>query len=60
MMHKIYFWYKFHQKNQKMLSYIFFVYSWQLIYFNRVVFYYFDKKNNILLSKFYNENLLLN
>lgn len=44
MMHKIYFWYKFHQKNQKMLSYIFFVYSWQLIYFNRVVFYYFDKK----------------
>ncbi|EYI35080.1 hypothetical protein SEEH1576_15341, partial [Salmonella enterica subsp. enterica serovar Heidelberg str. 41576] len=22
----------------------FFVYSWQLIYFNRVVFYYFDKK----------------
>ncbi|EYI24484.1 hypothetical protein SEEH4541_09568, partial [Salmonella enterica subsp. enterica serovar Heidelberg str. N4541] len=38
----------------------FFVYSWQLIYFNRVVFYYFDKKNNILLSKFYNENLLLN
>ncbi|TBJ66690.1 hypothetical protein EY761_16715 [Salmonella enterica subsp. enterica serovar Kentucky] len=27
-----------------MLSYIFFVYSCQLIYFNRVVFYYFDKK----------------
>ncbi|EYE75729.1 hypothetical protein SEEH1536_11334 [Salmonella enterica subsp. enterica serovar Heidelberg str. N1536] len=35
-----------------MLNYIFFVYSWQLIYFNRVVFYYFDKKNNILLSSF--------
>lgn len=49
MMHKIYFWYKFHQK---MLSYIFFVYSWQLIYFNRVVFYYFDKKTIFYYQSF--------
>ncbi|ESG59396.1 hypothetical protein SEEM162_10609 [Salmonella enterica subsp. enterica serovar Senftenberg str. 316235162] len=42
-----------------MLSYIFFVYSWQLIYFNRVVFYYFDKKQYFII-KVYNENLLLN